>query len=435
MTAAIEPDPISAPPTLRGRVIGLFQRNATWVLIDQGIVSVGNFLTAKGLGSYLPRGDFGNFGLLIETMLFLNSLQAALVIYPMTIKGATGDRENLGRMASASAILTLLLLPLLGAGMAGSVAQALHGWSIAVPAVAAMLLWQLQEMTRRALMADMRFADTIWGDFISYPGQAIGVTVLGKLGMLTLYNAFVVMAATSAIAIFIQAIQIGLRTIQTQQIKTVALEFWRLGRWVMLSNGGTIVTSLGYWWTLQAYYGPDDCGVFNAIVQLFKPANPIMNSMNGLIVPAVARVSASEGVKAATRKAWRYILFGALLLTPYFLLLIVFPDFVLKHFYRPEQHYDQYGNWLRLFVLNYSAVFVAAMLGAWLGGLGKSHHNFHARLTDMIATLLIGLPCTAKWGVPGLIIGGLVASVINAVTSAYFIHQVAYKQGHAPSAS
>ena len=88
-------------------------RRSVWALADQGIVSLGNCATNVMLARSLAVAEFGIFALLLEAMLFLNSLQAALVIYPLSVRGAILDREGLRRLAGSCLMLTLALaLPL-----------------------------------------------------------------------------------------------------------------------------------------------------------------------------------------------------------------------------------------------------------------------------------------------------------------------------------
>jgi hypothetical protein len=95
-TIPVPPQP-AAPTPFLSRIAALSQRRATWVLIDQAVVSAGNFLTISLLSHNLAKTDAGVFGVLLETMNYLNSLQAAVIIYPLTIKGATEDRSHPGR--------------------------------------------------------------------------------------------------------------------------------------------------------------------------------------------------------------------------------------------------------------------------------------------------------------------------------------------------
>lgn len=422
MTSIADVQPPSVPPGLASRLSGLLRRRATWVLIDQGVASAGNFLTVNLLARRLPQSEYGVFNVLLETMLYLGSLQAALIIYPLTIKGATGDRDNLGRLATGSVVLTLVLLPILGAATAVSV-FALHNWQIAIWAVAALLMWQVQETLRRALMADLRFAHAVWGDAVRYLGQTAVVFGLVRYESLDLNRAFAAMSLTAAAATLIQGWQVGLKPIRPWQLRLVIRDFWRLGRWMLLSNASGLITSLGFWWILQWRHGAAACGVFAAIALPFKLANPVMSSMTGLILPAVARASARQGMKAATRTAVRYIILGAVILLPYFLLLAIFPSQLLKLLYSVDSPYVEYGHWMRLFVANYVTVYFLFVLGAWLSALSRARWNFYAQVANIFATLLVGLPFTAVWGVPGVIVGGLVAAGSAAAATIYFIYR------------
>src|SRR6185369_14465489 len=129
--AQVAPDVLSyeTPQTssLMGKLLSLRHRKAAWVLLDQGIVSLGNFLMLGVLQRTLVVKEMGAYQVLFETILYLNGIQNALVIYPLLVKGATGGRVNLGRLATASIILTLGLLPFLGGATVLSVG-ALQDW-------------------------------------------------------------------------------------------------------------------------------------------------------------------------------------------------------------------------------------------------------------------------------------------------------------------
>jgi O-antigen/teichoic acid export membrane protein len=291
--------------------------------------------------------------------------------------------------------------------------------------VLALVLWQLQETTRRALMSDLRFTDAVWGDAISYLGQALIAILLAQHGMLNLNRAFLVMAGTSAAATILQSFQIGLRALDLSELKQIARDFWVLGRWSLLANASGIVTNLGYNWTLVFRHGLDANAIFSAVVFGFKLANPVMSSMGGLITPAVARASTTS-MPQASRQAIRYGLFGAALLLPYFVCLLIFAPQILTWLSHGDKPYYQYPHLLRLFVANYSAVYLSSVIYAWLGGLGHSRYNFYASLVNIVVTLVIGLPLTWFYGVGGLIVGGLCSAGISALAAMYFIYHLTH---------
>jgi O-antigen/teichoic acid export membrane protein len=438
-------DVIPASPSLAARLWQLANRRASWVLIDQGVVSAGTFLSITVLlARHLSEVQYGAFNVLFDTMLFLNSLQAALVIYPLTLQGASGDRSNLGRLATASLVLSVTLLPVLGIAItlslvlqsAKSVPDVLASlraaplWIDVTLSIAAMFLWQIQETLRRVLIADLRFKDVVWGDAVKYLGQAGALYALARTGGLNFHGALVAMIVTSVAAIVIQALQVGLAPVRGWHLKLVARDFWRLGRWMLVTNFSAILTSLAYPWTLAWWHGPATAAVFFAVVNPFKIVNPIMSSMTGLIVPAVARAMATDGSRSATRIALRYTLFGGLLLMLYFPFLLFVPGFVLRLFYGADSSYIQHTNLLRMFVANYTAVYLLSTLGGWLSALGRSRWLFYSQLVNMVCSLFIGMPLIYKWDVAGLIVGGMISSIATAVVVVYYIHRAAYrKQG------
>src|SRR5262245_14687257 len=195
------------------RTLAADSKRSFWAMADQGVVSLGNFAVNLLLARYFAQRDdlssLGSFGVLMGLVLFFNGIQAALVIYPLTVRGTSVGREQIGRMAGMSLVLTFLSWPLLGAGI---IAAALL-WSIdpvvGIWAAAAMLLWQLQETLRRGLMAHLRFRAVLPGDAVSYLGQMTIVGFLAWRGTLTLSSTFIAMAVTSGLGAVLQAAQLG----------------------------------------------------------------------------------------------------------------------------------------------------------------------------------------------------------------------------------
>lgn len=399
-----------APPG-RGRIIaqvgGLARRRGTAVLADQAVVSLGNFLTLALLGRHLAPAEFGGYGVLTETLFFLLALQGAMVIYPLTIRGASGGHHNLSRLTTASLAFTLFLSPILGGAMAVSTVLADQVYAI-VSVTAALALWQCQETLRRALMAELRFGSAIWGDAVRYLGQAGAIFALAKLGWLNLNTAFAAIAVTSLLAAGLQAVQVGLVRIGVRDLLDLAPEFWRLGRWMVLAGSTGLVTTLGYLWTLRFAHGLETVAAFTAIVGMMKLANPVVSSTSSLVLPSVARSYHDHGFGAARRIAVRYGVGGALLLTPFFAFLLVLPTRSLRLMY--GEQYMELGGLLRLFVANYALVYLSTWVGAWVNGLGESRANFYAQVANTAVTLAVGLPLTWWLGPLGVILGGLVST-------------------------
>lgn len=410
------------------RLLGLLNSRPVWTIADQAIVSLGNFLSGVILARHLPETGYGAYALLLETMLFLNSLQAAIVTYPMSVRGATHDSRNLRRFASAALWLTLALLPALGAAMGIAVlCGAQMGMSgvgslpLAIGAIAGMVLWQMQETMRCALMAEFRFGACIPGDALSYLGQVGLLSLLATFGALTLPRAFFVIGSTSALAVVLQAMQVGIVRVSFAEFVEIARDFWKLGSWTLLANIAMVLTTMGYTWMLKLLRGLDATADFAAILVPFRLANPLLLGIGNLLVPAVARAARKDGVRASARAAGRYSLLGGAVIFTYYGVLCAFPSLALRLVFGSGSPYLNEGTWLRLYALNMCVMYVELVLQGWLSGLGESRANFMTQIVQAAATLSVTLPATALYGIPGLIGGAFVGTTLCVIAQSFML--------------
>jgi O-antigen/teichoic acid export membrane protein len=393
---------------------------------DQGIVSVGNFVTFNLLARSLPAEQYGAFGVTLESILFLNSLQSALVVYPMTVQGATRGALRLQKLVSGSLLFTLILLPVLGS-LTGLATRTSATWPTAFCAVFAMLMWQTQETTRRALMADLRFRSVVWGDACSYLGQAAAVFVLSRTNTLALGTAFIVMGLTSLLAAVVQLLQLRVRMVRIADLRLQARDCWKLGRWMLLSNLGAIVTNVGYLWTLRFSRGLDAVATFAALFAVTKLANPVTSSLCGIITPAAARASAAGGPRASIKVALKYVVLGGVIVTIPFTFVFIMPAATLRMLYGAGSPYIVQAHLLRLVLPIYAMMYISFVTSAWLSGLGHSRAGFVAQCVTVVATVSIPFPLTVFFGVPGLLWGALIALFCGAAAGVGLLLRVLSK--------
>jgi O-antigen/teichoic acid export membrane protein len=404
---------------------GVVRRRGVWALADQGIVSLGNCATSVVLARSLSVGQFGLFAILLEVMLFLNSLQAAVVIYPLSVKGAKLDRAGLQRLAGACLFLTCLAgLPLAATLIGASSALPTGNLTMGILAACALILWQGQETLRRAMMAQGDFKGILPGDFLSYAGQAVAVMALAAMGALTINRAFAVMGLTSLLAIIVQALQIGIRLPRMRGLPAIMRDFWKLGRWVLIGSMTAVITTLSLSWTMAYFHGVDGVGQFQAMAGVLKLSNPLMLCLSGLIVPAAARAMREGGLKMAEQVAFKYAMNAALFVAPYYCGLIIAPAVALRIFYGANSPLCSLSNELRVFVLSYSALFVAQVIGCFLNGIEQSKRAFVAQIAQTAATILVALPLTALYGLPGLLVGWLSTNVVLAASYVCILRRV-----------
>lgn len=400
----------------------MIPRASLWALADQGVVSLGTFLTTLLVARTLPPAEYGVYILIFGTMLFLNGVQTSLIGFPLSISAAAADQEGLEEFTTAALTLTTGLAFLLGIAVVVAT-LAVRRLEIAPWALVALLLWQWQDCLRRALMARMRHRDAIWGDALSFLGQAGVLWGVSRVSTLSPEVAFGVVAVTSAVSGLLQAAQVRLRPPTLEGLRRCALEYWRLGRWLTLTNLTNILTIQAFPWTLAYFHGLEATAQFQAATNVLGVTHPVIFSMSNLIVPSAARARATGDASAAWRAGLTYALQAALLLVPYFIALLLAPEQILSIFYGSESPYVMLEPMLRLFVLVYCLRFAAFVTSGVLRGLQAGQSVFLGQLAGAVAALVVGLPLATLSPVAAA--GGVAISALGeAVATAYLLRRV-----------
>jgi O-antigen/teichoic acid export membrane protein len=418
-----------------GKLRALMGGRGIWALGDQATLSLGNFLTNILLIRHLAKDQFGIYAVLFSLLLFLNNLHTSLVTYPLSITASTGELAKHRRRTVGSVGITLLLaFPFFV--IVAIATRMVASFSLVPWVLAAMVLWQVQETLRRAMMARLQHRRAVLGDAISYLGQAVALWLIIRHGTLSPAIAFGAIACTSGIAALVQAIQlIFFFDIEEPAASSVtpdeseigesftsqAFEHWSLGRWVLLTNLISLITVYATPWILMFFHGAGEVATYQALANLLGVSNPILTSMSGLIVPVVAIASAQRGIQAARRAAFSYAAQGAGLLLPYFALLAIVPQFALRMFYGANSPYLSFTTPLRLMVAVYTLFYFSQMIAAFLNGLGHSRWTFFAQVGAAMTNAMICLPLAAIVGLYGAIWGGIFPMLVQLAICLYFV--------------
>lgn len=415
---------------IRSRKAAIFRalaedsRRGFWAFADQGIVSVGNFGLSIVLARHFAReqalAEYGAFWVLMELMFFLNGLQGALVVYPLSVRGASLDRHGLGRMTSESLLWTAICAPLPFLCMMTTAWVAHIPVGVGLWAGVAMILWQSQETTRRALMAQNRFRAVCLGDFISYVGQVVLVLLLSRHDSLDLYTTFQTVAATSGLGWLLQSFQLRLRRTTLKSFVAFGIEGWNLGRWMLFGNLTNIFSGALFNWNLAYWAGLEMLGVYQALVNLIRPANPLAFAVATLITPNVARARTTHGDRRARIVAARFGLLGLILLLPYLGFLIIFPRTSLELFYGAGSSSLVYASLVPLAAIAVGMVYASITLGAFLNGSERPKESFAGQVIYSCSYVVLVMPLSALFGIEGAVWGWLIASTLLATTYVYF---------------
>ena len=367
-----------------------------WSMVDQGVVSAGNFLTTILVARALLPPEYGIYALLFGLMLFAISLYMAVIAYGLSLHGAVGTDAELRQLAGGSLVLAAVLGIALGAA-AGVVAVFFHRASLAPWILLAVLFWQLQETTRRALISRLRLREAVWGDALSYLGQAACVAYLFVGHRLTLTSAFATMAVTSATAALFQVSQLKLIPPDFRGALRLLPKFWGVGRWALLANIAQAFIGPALLWLL-AFGGTAEAASFQSLLNLVRVVNPVMFAIGGVLLPTVA---ANRDGPAGLRATRRYGLLGLVVLLPYFVVIFISPSATLRLLYGTDSAYAGLGTELRVLVIGSAFAYVAYVLGMYYYGLSRSDIVLRCGLVAAATAVVGGLVLVTHAGVLG----------------------------------
>jgi len=399
-----------------------------WVLSDQGVVSLGNFVTQLMLARHLGLKQLGVYAILYELTLFLNSMQASMVLFPLIIRGAVADQQRMSRLAGRALVLTVVLVPVIGSG-ALAVGSLIEGIVVGLWAMVAMTMFQIQETLRRALIAHIRYRSAVWGDAVSYLGQATIVCILASRGKLTLVSAFQAFALTSFLGAVVQTLQVRPQMAPVGEAITFARRNWDFSRWVLYGNLTSLFTGSVFFWNLAFWWGKDQVGVAQGLINVDRLANPLMLAFGSVIVPTVARARIHRGLFGAKRLFNASMITGFSLLTIIFVIPIIWPAQVLHAFYPGNaQNYLQHTVVLQLLTVFTLLLFVKEMSGSFLNAIEQPKLSFAAQVCYACAMVFIGMPLTALYGLKGMAIGATISALLHVIINTWLIRSLDYKR-------
>ncbi len=380
-----------------------FESPGFWAIADQGVVSLGNFLTVIILARAVSPELYGVWTVIFGLMLFLNGLHGSLITYPLSVRLASREDEEIGQLIVASLSLTAVLalpqaLILFGASFL------VGGPVLALWASLGLLFWQVQETTRRALMARMAFRTALFTDGISYLGQAGLLWLLASNGRISLETSFAVIGLTCGVAAVAQMISLRVRVTAPIELSAWARSFWTTGSWVVGSNLATNFSIYAVPWALFLFRGPAEAAGFQAVSNLLGVSHPIMLSLGNVIVPAAARAHLKGGLIAARRVAVRHAAQGGLLLLPYVAALLIFPRQLLGLFYGSSSPYVALSGVVRLLTVVYALHYLSLTLKFLLNAVEKNRPQFVTEICGTVLLVGVGVPLVLWFGVAGAIL-------------------------------
>jgi O-antigen/teichoic acid export membrane protein len=388
----------------------------TWPLTDQAVVSATNFITSVMLARFMGLREFGVFALAWMSVLFVNSVQNALIVAPMmSIAPKQKEKDRpcyFGAVVFQELVLVsfCFVLVFIALTLSGNYFRHADLHSLALPLAVSAFAYQMQDFIRRYFFATRQGSRAFADDVLSYITQLPILFMLHKAGHLNSVTALWAMAGTSILGLVVGWLWMEPLEFNRDWIKAISLRHWRVSRWLGASALLQWTSSNLFLISAPIYYGAAAAGVLKAAQNLMGVTHIWFQGLDNVVPVETARHLREGGVHfmlAYTRSI--LLKWGGLTLL-FAIVVGAAPGFWLRLIYGPEM--VQYGYILRLYALLYIIVFIGGPLRAGLQALEFTVPIFWSYLAMTTLAFFFAIPM-AKWlGLSGSLFGLLGAQIL-----------------------
>jgi O-antigen/teichoic acid export membrane protein len=385
-----------------------------WALGDQAVVSGTNFLTNVMLARFLGLHEFGVFALAWMAVLFVNSLQSALIVAPMMSIGPKQEEKDqapyFGAVFVQELVFVSLCFILVFTVLRFCTFRDWHIQHLAGPLAVSAFAYQLQDFIRRYFFATRQSGRAFAEDALSYLPQLPIVLVLHQSGNLNIRTALWAMAGTSLFGILVGWFWLGPIRLDRQWVRTIVWRHWKTSRW--LGASALLQWTSGNLFVIAApfYYGAAASGILRASQNLMGVAHVWFQGLDNVVPAETARRFRDGGMRTMLSYTKSILVKWGGLTLLFALMIGLAPGFWLRLVY--GSGLGQYGYVLRLYALLYVIIFIGGPLRAALQALEFTVPIFWSYLATTSFAFIFAVPM-AKWlGLSGTMLGLLGTQMI-----------------------
>lgn len=389
-------------------------QRASWTLVDQGVVSFGNFLLNVLLARTLSEEDYGEFALFLGAIFMLRTIDYSLISYPLSVcLHAASDEERAGLLGN-TILLAVALSGILVVTMAlGTLLLEVD--NIVLPACLCYLCWQAQETSRRFLFADFRYRAAVAGDAIAYVGQALLISLLIWLDTITLPAALYIMSVTFGIGALVHASKQRYVWPDPAEARLLAHEYFSIGKWSVVNYQLVLARVQILPWMLAAFSGTATTAFLQAGLNIANMMNPIIFGIGNAIPQVAAHAYRNGNVIDASRASAGYIVFGFFPILCIVAAGILMPELLLRVVYGPSSPYLAVAAGLQILVIAGVLDYIAEMISKTLLGVQAGRLASLVNVTAVGAAAVLAFVLIGPFGVFGACLALLIANLIRAI--------------------
>lgn len=404
-----------------GRSLGARTRGlgvGAFALLDQLLFAGSSFSINILLARWLPPVQYGAFALAFFVFLLLGALHTAVLTEPMLVFGASVYRGRVRTYLGRHVVLHVLVSAATGLVLVAAAAVVWLAGSSAWPALVALavatpfvlFVWLL----RRAFYIELTPRGAVAGDAVYFAGTVAVLYVLHASGHLSTETGLLAMGVGAALgsAVMLARLRPDLRGGDIGW-RELAARHWRYGRWSTLAQAllwasGQVLVIL-----VPLVLGLTELAALVAVMNLFRPLNPLLQSVQTVMLPATAAAATGgQGAAELRRRLRGYLLVAGGGVFLYGATLSVIGRPAMHALYHGR--YDDHAGLLILFTVSYTVSTVVQVQTVLLKATGNVRVVPAIWALSGAIVLVLAVPAMLVFGLAG----GLVVMIASYVTAA-----------------
>lgn len=393
-------------------------------VVDYGLISGSNFVLGVLLARWLAPREYGAYALASSLFILIGFLYQSLLLEPLSVFSGTLFHDNIrGYLKTTLSIhwaISLVMCVVIGGGAVVTLvfghspllAIAFAGMTISTPFVLA------HGMGRRSFYLKLSPGPAAFAS-IFYCALVIGgVFLVYRRGWLSPFSAFLVMGLAALVSCAVMVVQLNAALAPATEhpnLRHTWGKHWEYGRWALGTCVVGWIPNYIYIPLVSSFSGMAAAGELRALMNLAAPVLQTYAALSMLFLPYAARVqgeSTPEETSRLNRRLAALFVAGSVV---YWAILIPlrYPLFHLLY----AGKYVESAYLIPLFALEttiWSASLGPAIL---LRAMESPRSLFIANSAASGIAVLIGIPVTRYFGLPGVIWSMISANFLYVVVA------------------
>jgi O-antigen/teichoic acid export membrane protein len=389
-----------------------------WALADQTLVSGVNFLTGILLARYLGIEEFGRYTLVWMSVLFVNSLQHAMINAPMMSIGPKQQEAETpayyGAIVVQQTVFSGVVFVSLFAGVhwSGALFPEWQVEALALPLALAALAFLFQDFLRRYFFTRSRQSVAFVIDLVRYGGQIVVLFWLFAISKESVDSARVlwVIAIMAALAALTGMFFVERTRINTEVLKETAIRHWHFSKWLTASS--LMQWTSGNFFLISAgtLLGPTAVGAIRAAQNLMGITHILFQGLENIVPIQASRYYHENGSKRLKAYLRQVMVNGGLATAAVAFTLSVAPEFWLSLVFGDP--FAVYGSLVRWYGALYILMFFGLPLRAGLRAIEHVKPIFWGYVATSIFALAAAYPLIRLFDLTGVMFGVLATQAI-----------------------